>query len=208
MFKKENILLAVLIIFYSVGIIGMQLPTFKQSFLNLSYFNLILSFTLMIVARQNDLRRFLIFLLFAFVIGMSVEWIGVHTGLLFGDYFYGHNLGTKLFGVPLVIGLNWGLLTVVSASIINRQSNNQIFDIIAGAALMTVFDFIMEPVAVKSGYWNWSKGEIPFYNYLCWFVIALFLQFIYVRMKLIESNKVNDVLLFCMVVFFLTLNIF
>jgi putative membrane protein len=208
MFKRENILILVLIIFYSVGIIGTHLPSYKQSLLELSYFNLVLSFLILIFARQNELKRFLLFLFFAFLIGMSVEWVGVHTGLLFGDYMYGCNLGTKVFGVPLVIGLNWGLLTVVSASIINRQSSNQNFNIIAGAALMTVFDFIMEPVAVKSGYWVWPKGEIPFYNYLCWFVVSLILQFIYSRMKLVESNKVNDVLLFCMVVFFVTLNIF
>lgn len=208
MFKRENILILVLIIFYSVGIIGMHLPDYKQAFLELSYFNLVLSFTLMILARQNELRRFLLFLFFAFVLGMTVEWIGVHTGLLFGDYFYGCNLGTKVFGVPLVIGLNWGLLTVVSASIINRQLNNEYLNIISGAALMMVFDYLMEPVAVKSGYWAWPKGEIPFYNYLCWFFVSLILQFIYFRMKLVESNKVNDVLLFCMVVFFLTLNIF
>ena len=55
--------------------------------------------------------------LIAFAIGFSAELIGVHSGMLFGNYSYGNNLGLKLAEVPLIIGINWGVLAVTSASI-------------------------------------------------------------------------------------------
>ena len=43
---------------------------------------------------------------------MLTEAIGVNTGLLFGTYEYGANLGFKIFGVPLIIGVNWTVLII------------------------------------------------------------------------------------------------
>ena len=56
-------------------------------------------------------------LLLIFLVGMLSEFIGVNYGLIFGEYTYGNNLGFKLFGVPLLIGLNWVILTVICANI-------------------------------------------------------------------------------------------
>jgi putative membrane protein len=136
---------------------------------------------------------------------MVVELIGVHTGYLFGDYHYDNNLGLKIYEVPLVIGLNWGLLTSVSASLIHRFFTNEIVKILTGALIMTFFDVLMEPVAVKSGFWTWNKGEIPLYNYVCWFLVSILLQGVFIKLKLSETNKVNNVLFISMFVFFITL---
>jgi putative membrane protein len=65
----------------------------------------------------------------------------------------------------------------------------------------------MEPVAITSDFWHW-KGDIPLYNYVCWFIVSLVLQAVYFRNQLAESNKVHDVLLFSMTVFFLSLLIY
>jgi putative membrane protein len=205
MLKKESILILILIVFYSVGIVGTHIPEYKQSFLGLSYFNLLLSFSILLLARKENPSRFIQFLLFAFTIGMVVELIGVHTGYLFGDYHYDNNLGLKIYEVPLVIGLNWGLLTSVSASLIHRFFTNEIVKILTGALIMTFFDVLMEPVAVKSGFWTWNKGEIPLYNYVCWFLVSILLQGVFIKLKLSETNKVNNVLFISMFVFFITL---
>lgn len=206
--RKEVILSAILVIFYLVGMVGTHLAEFRTTFFSLSYFNLILSFTILIIARKDRGKVFWGFIGIAFLIGMIVELIGVHTGFLFGDYTYGKNLGIKLFDVPLVIGLNWAMLAIVSASLINRLKINELFKIVLSALLMTLFDAIMEPVAIRSDFWTWSAGVIPFYNYACWFMIALILQVIYFRHKLAEVNKVHDLLFFCMTVFFVSLIIF
>lgn len=206
--RKEIILSGILIVFYLVGIIGTHIDSFKESFFSLSYFNLILSFVILILARENKSKIFWSFIGFAFLVGMLAEWIGVHTGILFGNYWYGNNLGFKLFDVPLVIGINWAMLTIVSASIINRLKIRIIFKIILSSSLMTLFDVLMEPVAIRSDFWYWENEVIPFYNYVCWFFISLILQFVYYRFKLAESNKVHNLLFLSMIIFFISLILF
>jgi putative membrane protein len=66
----------------------------------------------------------------------------------------------------------------------------------------------MEPVAISSDFWSWTDGYIPIYNYVCWFIVGLFLQLIYHFFKLNEANKVNDALFIIMTLFFIILNIF
>lgn len=205
---KEPTLIAILIVFYLVGTIGILLPGYKDVFLKLSFFNLILSFSVILFARKKQFFQFILFLLFCFLVGMSVEWIGIHTGYLFGDYSYGKNLGAKFSGVPWVIGLNWGLLVVSSASIVNRLKVSNFWKATFAALLMTGLDYLMEPVAIESDFWHWESEYIPVFNYICWFVISLFLQLIYFKCKLAESNKVSNTLFIILIVFFSILTIF
>jgi hypothetical protein len=72
---------------------------------------------------KNALRSWMVWLI-VYLIGMIVELIGVNTGLLFGAYHYGENLGIKVFGVPLLIGINWVVLTFLTAHIANRFIKN------------------------------------------------------------------------------------
>jgi putative membrane protein len=206
--RKEVILSGVLVIFYTVGIVGTHISAYKDSFFGLSYFNLLLSFVILILARNDKNKAFWGFLGFAFFIGMLVEWIGVHTGLLFGEYSYGKNLGYKVFDVPLVIGINWAMLTVVSSSVVSRINSNNLTKLVLSAILMTLFDALMEPVAIRSDFWSWDNGVIPFYNYVSWFLISFILQSVYFRFKLVEVNKVHNLLFLCMILFFVSLILF
>ena len=58
---KEPTLIAILIIFYLVGTVGILIPAYKNSFLELSFFNLILSFVVMLLARKKQFLPFLLF---------------------------------------------------------------------------------------------------------------------------------------------------
>lgn len=206
--SKANILIAVLIIFYTVGTIGILTPETRSNFLSLSFFNLILSFIILLFAENSNTIKFYFFLLICFSVGFIAELIGTKTGLLFGNYSYGENLGIKINGVPLVIGINWGILVITSGSIINRFNLRWPIKVVLSALLMTSLDFLMEPVAIKSDYWQWSGGEIPFYNYFCWFMVSLPLHFVYFKYKIVKSNKVYDALFIILTLFFSLLNIF
>ncbi|MBK6998097.1 MAG: carotenoid biosynthesis protein [Lewinellaceae bacterium] len=72
---------------------------------------------------------------------MGVEIVGVKTGLLFGAYQYGENLGPKFFGVPPLIGINWVVLTFLIATICKRFIRHQWLAPICGAVLMVALDF-------------------------------------------------------------------
>ena len=121
--------------------------------------------------------------LMVYLIGMSVELIGVNTGLLFGSYHYGENLGTKVFGVPLLIGVNWLVLTFLTASISRRYLINKWLAILCGAFLMVSLDFFIEPTAPKFDFWHWEGGVAPVRNFVDWFVISFLLQIIQTRVK-------------------------
>jgi bisanhydrobacterioruberin hydratase len=205
--NKAILLILFLVIFYTVGTIGLLLPQYREQFLSLSFLNLTLSFLVVLLARTKDRQKFYLFLFLSFMVGMTVEWIGTKTGLLFGNYSYGANLGPKISGVPLVIGFNWGILVVTSASVIEKIKGTVLTKSVLAAGLMTLLDVLMEPVAIKSDYWTWV-GEIPLYNYVCWFVISLPLHYLYFKSKLVEANKVYTTLFWILTVFFIILNLF
>ena len=79
--------------------------------------------------------------------------------------------------------------------------------ILDGALLAVLFDWLMEPVAVKLGYWIW-EGDIPFYNYFCWFVISSLLLWIFDKSRFEKRNKFAVHLLLIQSMFFLLLRTF
>jgi len=203
--NKTKVLVSLLIIFYTVGTIGL-VSSFRETFLPLSFFNLLISFIILLLARFEHSKGFYIFVLVAFSIGMFSEWLGVHTGLIFGDYSYGENLGIKIGEVPLIIGVNWTMLVIISASLANTLVFAWYIKAIIASFLMLFLDFLIEPVAIVSDYWVWN-GEIPLSNYITWFVITLILQLIYFYFRLVETNKVAISLYGIQVLFFLILNL-
>jgi putative membrane protein len=194
-------------IFYLVGIIGMSIGPYKSFFVGLSFFHLLLSFGILLIGRKKQSSALWLFIGIAFAIGMLVEWIGVHTGMLFGSYKYGAVLGPKVFDVPLIIGVNWAMLSIVSAALLASLKLNFWLEVVVSAFLMVFLDFLMEPVAIKLGFWNWKNGVIPFYNYVCWFAIALVIQLIYRKWRLNEANNVAVALFIYLTIFFTFLTI-
>jgi putative membrane protein len=203
---RNWILIAIAVIFYTVGAFGILDENQRNWFLGLSPFNLILSFCLILAASHPDRKGLLKVLLISFIVGLIVEYIGVHTGVLFGDYYYGNNLGFKLYDVPLVIGLNWGLLVVCSGSVASRLNIGTIPTVVIGAVLMTALDYLIEPVAIKSDFWHWKYEEIPIFNFVCWFIVALPLQWMNIKWNKAITNKVYDALFIILVLFFTILN--
>lgn len=200
--NKNRVILLILIIFHTVGLVGISLPEYRSNLVSLSGMNLILSFALLLLARKKHSMQLYLVLLTCFTCGLLVEWIGVHTGYLFGSYHYGTALGQKLEGIPWVIGLNWCSLVICSASLAAYIKVKPWLQAVFAAGLMVALDFILEPVAVKLGYWFWEGGTIPFYNYVCWFLLSIPLTFLFLKNKLTEQNSVPVGLYVIFVLFF------
>jgi putative membrane protein len=207
-FATHRNIILILVILHIVGLVGISIPQTRDLVLSLSPINLFIGFLLLLVSEFNNKRSLLTFILFAFVIGFGSELIGVHTGILFGNYSYGANLGLKFMEVPLIIGINWAVLAITSASLTEKLTEYLSVKVLVNTVLMVFFDFIMEPVAMKSDFWSWHNDEIPFYNYVCWFFIALLLQVIYLIFFKIKSNIVFKSLFIIQLVFFILLNLF
>ena len=203
--KRQNILLLILIVFYSVGVIGLH-TSFRASFLTLTPFNLLLSFACLYLSFKDlSLKKHVDFFLIALA-GCVIEWIGIHTSYLFGNYQYGSVLGFKFDGVPLIIGLNWVLLTFGASAIVNKWKIPLLLKALVAGALMTALDWLIEPVAVKSGFWWWENGSIPVYNYICWMIFSTLFCYWILKRKTVETNKVSIGLFGIIVLFFAILN--
>lgn len=199
---KSKILIGIVVLFHLVGSIGLAIPSTKSYFLSLSSYNLLLFFLVVLLAPGLKSSKFYLFILFVFLTGYSVEWIGVHTHCLFGNYTYGENLGLKLSGIPFIIGINWVVLILVTHSISLKFLNHRIFTPVLAAIFMVGLDFLIEPVAIKSDYWSWQGNHIPVFNYVCWFLISLIIHFIYQKIRLTEQNTVYNCIYIVLVVFF------
>lgn len=204
---SETFWILFITIFFTVGIVGIALPEFRKYLLPLSSFHLLLTFLVLYVSRQGKKDKFLLFTFLVFVIGLLVEAIGVNTSLLFGHYTYGKVLGYKIFGVPLIIGVNWATMVVVSSTLTYRLNITLFWKVFLAASIMTGLDFLIEPVAIKLGYWTWQDGQIPLYNYFCWFAISLPMHYFYMKWNLVENNKVAKTVFVLLAIFFFVLNL-
>jgi bisanhydrobacterioruberin hydratase len=223
MFSKNQIATAVAILFHAIGFAGILF--FKNdSIIRSTPFNLLLMFGLLIWTQKEKNFSFWLFVLAIFITGIAVEVTGVNTGLLFGQYNYGSVLGFKMFNVPLIIGINWFIIIYCCGISIQTLLTKAIDKvavttatppmalkalsvIIDGATMAVFFDWLLEPVAVQLGYWKW-EGEIPLYNYLCWFVISLIMLTLFHVCKFNKQNKFAVHLLLIQVMFFLLLRTF
>ncbi len=138
-------------------------------------------------------RLFLAWCVFVWACGFALELAGVHTGLLFGRYEYGTILQPVLLGVPLAIGCAWLTMIISSAALAQRflppqwRSSKPFFSS-AVAAGMVVFDFFMEPAAVKLQYWNWQPAAVPLQNYAAWFAFGFMLAYSGAHLRFFEKQ--------------------
>ena len=174
--STQKISLFVIWLFHFCGLIGIAYGN-KDWFIAFTPVNLMISFVLLFINQKeleakNIIAGFLIFL-----IGMIAEILGTNYGIIFGDYTYLDNLGYKVFGVPIIIGLLWVVLTFITGSFSSYIfSKNKVKAIFSGAFLMVVLDILIEPVAPEMGFWVFDNMIAPFQNYLGWFLIGLPVQ--------------------------------
>lgn len=223
--NKIFIATAIAILFHLIGLVGILV--FNSSVIvNATPLNLLLSAGLLIYTQQEKRRNFYIFLIITIVTGFTAEVIGVNTSLLFGNYNYGNVLGSKWLEVPIIIGLNWfiimyccgistntllnKLLTKIEVTTAAPLTFLKAISVITDAATLAVlFDILIEPVAIKLGFWHWNgDGSIPIYNYICWIIISLILITVFHLLKFNKQNKFAINLLMIQFMFFLLLRTF
>ena len=181
---------------------------------------------LLFYTQHNRKLSFYIFFASCFAVGIVVEMIGTSTGWLFGEYRYGTVLGPGIRSVPFIIGVNWFiiiyccgvciqvLLSKLTAKLSEQtalpaKSIQTLSVVIDGATLAVMLDWLIEPVAVKLGYWTWlGTGEIPLYNYICWFAVSILLLLVFKSLDFNKQNKFAVNLLLIQAMFFLLLRTF
>lgn len=149
------------------------------SALNLWYISLLVIWFYPIKNRKNVL----LFIVIA-ILGYLAEVIGVATGEVFGVYSYGMNLGFIVLGVPVIIGVNWAVLSFVCAGLASHLPVKPIFVKAGiGAVLMLIFDFFIEQVAPVFDFWAFEAPTVPLQNYITWFILAYIFNYAVLSLK-------------------------
>lgn len=206
--RSQRVSIIIIILFHVVGLVGCSLPATDVLFLKLVPWHLLLM-TIVIIYNHHQLDgRFFLFALFIFIIGFTAELIGVHTGWLFGNYVYGETLGTQLFRIPLMIGVNWFLLIYSTGVLLQRSRiKNKAIRILTGAIILVLLDILIEPMAIHFDYWHWANSHIPLKNYVCWFGLSALLLFVFDQFKFKLQSIVAPALLIMQFLFFMGLGI-
>jgi putative membrane protein len=223
-YTKDQIATAIAILFHAIGLIGILF--FKNPFfVATTPINLLLMFVLLLWTQKGKNKFFILFTIAAIVIGFTVEVIGVNTNLLFGHYSYGGPLGFKWQQVPLIIGVNWFIILYccgISTQTLMQKMITKISEekkqapasikalsvIIDGATLATIFDWFIEPVAIKLHFWQWKDQHVPGYNYICWLIISIIILAIFHFCNFNKQNKFAIHLLMIQFMFFLIVRTF
>lgn len=100
----------------------------------------------------------------------AIETTGVATGFPYGEFYYGHALGPKLFGlVPYLLSVSYAPLVLGAVAAAEGRPVRRV----AGTALLLVLtDAVLDPGATALGFWVWPDGGlyygVPLSNYAGW----------------------------------------
>lgn len=195
-------------VFYSVGVLLYLFPMSRDLFLSMIPLSLLFVFTLVLIQHKHWNRQFFIFLITVYFVSYFTEVIGVKSGILFGEYVYLNSLGPKLFETPLIIGVNWIMLTYCSAAVMEYLRRRFVVDfgngvkIVGGATLMVTYDVIVERVAPSMAMWSFSNGYPPAENYISWFVLSLVFHILFISLNIKPVGKPAIALFFLQMLFF------
>ena len=202
--SKKNIIPVGLLVFHTIGIIGIAVPGLRDDFLVLTPLNLLLTAVLLTWGLDDFNVKLLLAICSASVMGYLIEVAGVGTGILFGEYQYGKHLGWKLFDVPVIIGLNWFILSFSSLGLVGRFISNSLIKNIFASLLMVMLDILIEPVAIQLDFWNWRDIDVPIQNYIMWFLAAFMINGV-VSIILKEIDFKTSVFVFGVQAYFFTI---
>ena len=198
--------IGLLFILHLVGLLALASPI-AHWVLPLTPVNLLLTAGVMVLfQRELDLRTMALALLLG-TLGYFVEVLGVWTGRVFGEYSYGDVLGLKVLNVPLLIGLNWAMLVFAIGVPMARTILPTWAKILLSSFAMVVLDLLIEPVAIRLGFWNWEQVEVPLQNYLAWGGVSALFFTLFFTLPIQRNNPVARYVLLAQVLFFAGLNL-
>lgn len=110
----------------------------------------------------------------------AVEYVGVHTGVPYGEFRYGVDLGPTVAGVPLGLPvfflplvLNAYLLCLL---LLGERAERRSVRLATVVAAVVAMDLVLDPGAVALGFWEYGADGafygVPLSNYLGWVLSA------------------------------------
>jgi uncharacterized membrane protein len=205
--KRLRVAQGLVLLFHLTGFVGLAFAKDKAFYLKYTPLTLLLTAGLLGLFQEERTWGFWLFVMQAFMLGFIAEFIGVHTGALFGSYVYGATLGLKYEEVPWLIGLNWVTLSYCAGILASYLPLPGLLRVLVGAALMVGFDLCLEPVASQYDFWRWTGNIIPLRNFRDWFLLSVLLQFLFLRAGFLKRNRLVPLVYLVQLLFFFVLGL-
>jgi len=204
----DNIVITIIYVIFLVGVIGHIIAaTFPLMLKITPYVLLILGHLLILRFAATKSTNVLIWIIAVFLFTFCMEVIGVKTGWIFGEYRYGSTLGSRVFDVPVIIGFNWTFVILGAISLSQRITKNKYLVVLSTGIIAVIFDLILEPIAVRLDYWQWTNNEIPVMNYIAWFLIAVISAILFYVIKPVKLTMLPAKYLLVQFTFFFILSL-
>lgn len=134
----------------------------------------------------------------------AIEYIGVQTGIPYGDFEYGIGIGPMIGEIPLLLPLLFVPLAINAYLIVRLTVTTDRIGPIASipvlgsaVAMLIAIDFVLDPGAVALGFWvfdgNGTYYGVPWTNYAGWVLSAtvaiVFVHLAFARSSLIDRGR-------------------
>jgi putative membrane protein len=203
-FRKDKKLFFSVILLLTVhiaGLIGLH-STYTELFRLATPFNLLLCFTLLFINQPEFNRALLVFSVIVFLGGYFIEVAGVHSGMIFGQYSYQGSLGRQVFGVPVLMGINWLTLICCAGAISHKLKTGIVLKSATGALLLVVMDLLLEQCAPRYGFWSFRSDGAPLRNYFAWFLVSFLFLLLFHASAFRKDNRLAPLLYIIQLLFF------
>lgn len=148
--------------------------------------------TLIASIRWIGKRKTAVIFIWLGLFALVVETFAIATGFPYGSFQYSDLLGFKLFGItPWTIFFAWSPLILAAFAVAKSLSLTRSLRIFLIAALLVIFDLVLDPGAVFFSFWKFSaKGwyyGVPWTNFMGWLITgilgALLVEYVIDRIK-------------------------
>ena len=140
------------------------------------------AFVVACMLRVHGLWGTMAFIALVVLIPFGSEFLGVLTGVPYGAYAYTAAMGPRLFGlVPVFILIAWiniAYMAVATTTLAFGRSRLWLAPL--DGMLAVAWDAMVDPLAVRAGYWVWQDSSgfygVPLTNFLGWFLVVTVLS--------------------------------
>ena len=148
------------------------------------------------VVKTKGLRQGAVILLALGIYALSIETSALTTGFPYGDFKYSGVLGSKVFDItPWTVAFAYPPVLMLAHWYARKKTQKNVLVIVFTALFATIIDMVLDPAAVRLGFWAWVEPGfyygVPFVNFLGWLLTgavgALLLQIMWGSKKMPRS---------------------
>jgi putative membrane protein len=120
-------------------------------------------------------RKGVLLLMILSILPVIVEGVAVWTGYPYGGFEYGERLGWLLFGVvPPTISFAYLPILLGSLYFASKKSGKFFIFCFLASIFNLLVDLVIDPAAVRIGFWSYTSGGfyfgVPLSNFLGWLI--------------------------------------